>query len=268
MPAKLPRFRLKKFKPTTSSSNLDRARRIRSNKVWKARISRTQTMLSGYAGKNRPINIFRNVATVQEGRLPFNSEGFYCLPYSENFAITANGTTGITTGTYTYNLTGPYDPRIQLLGGQPLQYDQISYMYERYWVRKCEVWVTFSNPKYSGMYCGVRVRGSTNPVEVYNKTIDECREMDLTKSKPINANGEGRTKFKFTVIPWQILGITKGQYNNLEYSGTVNAVPSVNVILEPYAAHTVSGQEDATIRCYVYIKYYIQMTNKQTVLDA
>jgi len=215
----------------------------------------------------RPVNIFRNMSTVQEGYLPFNQSGYFRLPYSENFAITTNGSTGVTHGTYSYNLSGPYDPRIQLLGGQPMQWDQIIPLYERYWVRKAVVSVHFSNPAKSGMVCGVRVRSSTNPIEVYGKTIDQCREMDLCKLKTLNANGEGKCSFKFTVYPWQIIGITKGQYNNLEYGAAINTIPQVSAILEPYAAHTVID-ETPTIRCYVKIIYYIQLSNKQTVFDV
>lgn len=252
-------------------SNMAKARAAKAHKKFLAQSGsnwnlHTTGKRSGY-GTGRPINIFRNTATVQEGYLPFNQQGYFRLPFSENFAITTNGTSGLAGGTYTYNLSGPYDPRIQLLGGQPMQWDQINPQYERYWVRKAEVSVHFSNPSGSGMIVGCRVRSSTNPIEAYSKTIDQCREMDLTKMRTLNMNGEGNQSFKFSVYPWQVIGITKDQYNNLEYGAATNTIPQVSAILEPFAFSTVAAA-DLTIRCYVKIIYYIQLTNKQTVFDA
>lgn len=248
-----------------SRSSASRARSASNSRL--STVNRFASAADKYRGAGRPINIFRNTATVQEGYLPFNQQGYFRLPFSENFAITTNGTSGLAGGTYTYNLSGPYDPRIQLLGGQPMQWDQINPLYERYWVRKAEVSVHYSNPSGSGMIVGCRVRASTNPIEAYGKTIDQCREMDLTKMRTLNMNGEGNQTFKFTVYPWQIIGITKDQYNNLEYGAAINTIPQVSTVLEPFAFSTVAAA-DLTIRCYVKIIYYIQLTNKQTVFDA
>lgn len=224
--------------------------------------------LGKYGTGNRPVNIFRNPTTMQEGALPFNSQGLFRLPFAENFAISADGTLGTSVVTYAYSGNGPYDPRIQIGGGQPIQWDDISPLYERYWVHYCKVSVIFSNPTHDGMVCGVRVRTNVNSVATTGRTIDELAEMDLCKQKRINNSGKQVTSFNFTLKPYQIIGITKGQYNNLEYSGLVaSSNPAVQPYIEPYACHTVAG-ETGVIRCYVKVTYYIQMTNKITSLDA
>lgn len=204
----------------------------------------------------------------QTGRLPFTTGGLYKLPFSESFAITANGTLGTAAITYQYGLSGPYDPRINLGGMQPIQWDQVSPMYERYWVWGAKVTVTFNNPSNDGMLVGFRIRGSTNTLATSGLTIAEIKETELTKSRWVNNSGNQTRVFKAYIRPWQILGITKTQYNNLEYSAQTTAVPTVQPVLEPFALHTVTGEDAATIRCTVRIVYYIQMTNKISVLDV
>lgn len=207
---------------------------------------------------------------IQTGRLPFANMGYYRLPYTDSFAITADGDTGLSAITYAYNLCSVYDPNTSIgLGqGQPLQYDLIKNAFERYWCRAAKVTITFSNASQSGGLCGFRIRNSTNVgATTDGRTIAEIKEMDLTRSKWINTQGENVRTFKFFIRPWQIMGVTKAQYNNLEYSAQTNASPTAYVVLEPFFLHTVSGQTN-TIRCTVNIKYYVQMTNRQTILDA
>lgn len=205
--------------------------------------------------------------SIQTGRLPFTASGFYRLPYSESFPISSNGTTGTSVVVYQYGLNAPYDPRTNLGGGQPIQWDQVASYYERYWCWGAKVTVTFSNPDYDGMLVGFRIRGSTNAVATSGLTIAEIKEVENTRSRWIHNTGNQTTVFKAYVRPWHILGITKAQYNNLEFSAQTSSVPTVQPILEPFALHSVAEQT-ATVRCTVRIVYYIQMTNKQTVLDA
>lgn len=207
---------------------------------------------------------------IQTGRLPFSNMGFYRLPYTDSFPITASGSSGLSVINYSYNLCSVYDPNLTVgLGqGQPLQYDLIAPAFERYWVRRAVVSVCFSNASQSGGLVGFRIRNSTNVgATTDGRTIAEIKEMDLTKSRWLNTQGENKTTFKFTIKPWDIMGVTKAQYNNIEYSAQTNNSPSAYVILEPFLLHTVAEQSN-TVRCTVSIKYYVQMTNRQTILDA
>lgn len=206
---------------------------------------------------------------VQQGRLPFSNVGIYRLPYSESFPITADGTTGLTNTGYTYRLNSVYDPRVELGGGQPMQFDYLvgPFLNGRYWVKGVKFTVTFSNPDQDGMLVGFRIRASTNGTTSIGKSIAEVKEMDLTRSRWIHNTGNQTTSFSHYIKPWNVFGITREQYNNFEYSAGVSANPDQIVLLEPFALHSVSGQE-ATIRCTVSIRYYIQLTNRTTVLDV
>lgn len=205
---------------------------------------------------------------VQTGRLPFSTQGFYKFPYSESYAITSNGSDGVSTFGYSYNLTGPYDPRLELGGLQPIQWDQVYPQYERYWVRGAKVSVTYSNPSHDGALVGVRVRSSTNTtIATSGRTVDELKELESTRSRWIMNTGNQVANFSFYVRPWEVIGIGKMQYGNIEYSSQTNNNPQVYPVLEPFVLHSVAEQV-LTIRCTVRITYYVQMTNKLSVKDV
>lgn len=196
----------------------------------------------------------------QKGYLPFAQKFMVRLPYVENYAISADGTTGLTSVQNTFSLNNLFDPRYNVGGHQPLQYDSISPAYERVWCWGAKVVLTFSNPTYDGMYVGYRVRGNTNSVVTTGQNLEYIQEMRESKIKPLNGSGSQTCQFKFYVDNPKVLGVTKGQYNNLEYSHPVNNNPAVLVWLEPFALHSVSG-ETGVVRCNVNITYYAQMTN-------
>lgn len=262
---------VKRYKSSTVSRRYRRTRRLMPNRAGN-KISGPYTAKhygTKDARNSRWAAVFgRTNPTIQSKYLPFTESYFAHLPYVESQAITTSSTTGLSYGSYTYNLTGPYDPRIQLGGGQPTQWDQTQFIYERYWVRAVKFSIVFTNPSQDGMYCGFRVRNSTDPVDAYSKDMDDLRQLPNTKVRYINNSGGQVTTFKGFVRPWDILGVTKGQYNNMEYSAQMGAIPSVNVVLEPFAGATDLVAEVQTIRCSVKITYYIQMTNRQTVVDV
>jgi len=207
--------------------------------------------------------------SIQTGRLPFARGGLYRLPYSESFAINADGTTGLSAINSTFALNGPYDPLVQIGGMQPLQWDQVAFMYQKYIVHKAVCTVTFNNPAQDGLLVGIRVRSVNNPVTTPNRTIAEIKEMDNTRSTWVNNSGSQTRAFKFTVRPWDIAGLTKVQYmcDRQDYQAAINTNPSWFCYLEPFALATVAGETNI-VRCTVRIVYYIQFMEGQTKLDA
>lgn len=206
---------------------------------------------------------------VQTGRLPFARGGLYRLPYSESFAISASGTTGVTVVPNAFVLNGPYDPLVAIGGLQPMQWDQVAFMYQKYIVHKAKCTVTFNNPLYDGALVGLRVRSDQNAITTQGRTIAEVKEMDNTRSKWVNNTGNQTRSFSFTVRPWDIAGLSRVQYmcDRQDYQAAVNTNPTWKCWLEPFMLHTVAG-EDNVIRCTVRIIYYVQFMEGQTKLDA
>lgn len=205
-----------------------------------------------------------NKTQVQHGYLPFNVRYNTRLPYVENYAITADGTTGLSAVVNQFSGNSVYDPRYNIGGHQPLQFDQISIAYERVWVWGTKVILTFANPSHDGMYVGYRVRASTNAVTTNGKNIEYIQEMRESKIRAINNSGKQSTTFTFYVNNPKVLGITKTQYSNVDYSElTGGPISPVSTLVEPYAIHTVNG-ETATVRCNIKLIYYAQFTNPIT----
>lgn len=225
---------------------------------YKKKASRSTTLKSRgrVAGNFRP--------TIQKGYLPFGREFFARLPYVENFALSADGTLATSAIASTFSCNNVFDPRVQVGGHQPLQYDSISLAYERVWVHGCKAEITFNNTTLDGLYVGYRIRANTNAITTNGKSLDYIQEMRESVIAPLNNSGTQTKKFTVYIPNHKILGITKAQYANLEYSHGVNTNPAVFVYIEPYALHTVIG-ETATCRCNVKLTYYCQFTNPVTL---
>jgi len=201
--------------------------------------------------------------SVQRGYLPFGRQYFAKLPYVENFAISASGTTQLSATQYTYVSNSVYDPRYETGGHQPLQYDYLAAVYERVWVHGAKVTLTFSNPTHDGMWVGYRCRAATNSVATSGQNLEYVQEMRDSIIKPCNNTGSQTKTFTFYVPNYRLFGITKTQYTNLEYSHVINAAPTAFGVIEPFAIHTVVG-ETGVIRCNIKITYFCQFTNPIT----
>jgi len=196
----------------------------------------------------------------QTGYLPFGEKYLCRLPYVDNSFITASGTTGVVS-TNAYRLNSMFDPLYAVGGNQPLQFDTLAANYERFFVKRASVHITFSNPDYDGVWVGFRVRAATNSVTIAGQTLNYAQELANTEFHPINNTGSQTSSFSFDVDLPKIFGVTEAQYGNLEYSHTTAANAGVDALLEIAAAHTVTG-ENATVRYNVKIIYHADCTNR------
>lgn len=207
------------------------------------------------------LTIAREPPTRQFGYLPFGREYIADLPYVENYYISANGTTGLTTLGYIFNGNNAYDPRYDTGGHQPFQYDILASLYERAWVLGAQVELTFSNPSQDGMYVGCRVRAATNSVVTASQTLDYIQELADSMISPLNNTGSQTKAFRFRFKNASVFGVSDATYDELTYSHQTNGSPSAFTVIEPFAVNTVSGT-DATVRVNIKITYRIRFTNR------
>lgn len=246
-----------KFKQSKKATRRNKKKPKATTKKYTRRNTNNKGLVA--IGAGRP--------TIQRGYLPFGTAYFAKLPYVENSYIEANGTTGLSSVGYTYAANNAYDPRYQTGGHQPLQYDILASHYERVWVWGCAVELTFSNPAYDGMWVGYRCRGNTNPIATTGQSLEHLQEMRESAIRPLNNTGSQKTTFKFWISNPRLLGITKAQYNNLEYSHTTGGNPAVFNLIEPFAVHTVTGETVAPVRYNIKMTYYCQFTNPMSELQ-
>lgn len=203
-------------------------------------------------------------STTQKGYLPFGRQYKARLPYVETNFISCNDLTQLTDVGSTYRANSVFDPRFEVGGHQPLQYDILQAIYERCWVQGCKVELTFSNPSADGMYCGYRVRGATNPVTTTGKTIEYLGEMRDSVYKPINNTGNQTCKFNFYVPCAKMLGLTNAQYADIQYSESMIAAVFPAVLIEPFALTTSGTGVSDTIRYVIKMTYHVTFTNPIT----
>lgn len=237
------------------------------SKTYKRRTPAAKTRKTTYRKKRTTYKkrssgpvIASSRPTIQRGYLPLGHTYWAKLPYVDNFAISADGTTGLSSTDLTYAANDPWDPQFSAGGHQPMQWDVMAAHYERVWCWGCHVTMTFSNPSADGMYVGYRCRNATDGVSTVNQTLSHIQEIRNCALRPINNTGSQVTTFKFYVSNPKLFGILKSQYSNITYSSTTNNHPGAFNLIEPFAIHTVAGQT-GVIRCNIKLIYHCQFTN-------
>ncbi len=204
---------------------------------------------------------------MQRGYLPFGREYVGRLPYSESFAITANGSTGLSAIGYTFR-NSLYDPRVQVGGHQPLQYDTLSTLYGTYSITQIDYEVTFSNPDADGMMVGLRARSSLNSVVTSGQTIDYLTEMGDSLLRPLNNTGSQVQTFRGSLPVDRVLGVPKSTLRTLYYQEDASGnLPTYQALLEPFAVHTVA-EANATCRCTVKLILHFIANNRVSAVQS
>lgn len=201
---------------------------------------------------------------VQRGSSLFPATYLTRLKYAENTYVSASGTTGLTALGFTYRLNDMYDPRLDVGGNQPLEYDAMAAIYNHVITYSAKITMEFSNPSHDGMYVGYRIRPQTDGTGTAALTLDAIQEKQWTKCRPLNNTGKQTCSFSVYVPISQVFGITKVQYAEIEtYGHQVGTDPVLNALLEPFACHTVAG-ETATVRINTKITFYSKWSSRQT----
>lgn len=215
----------------------------------------------------RFTQLFAEKPAHQQGYLPFGREYIARLPYVENYYASADGTTGLSDVPYTYRGNSVYDPRYNAGGHQPFQYDILSPLYERVWVDRADIEVTFSNPSADGCWVGLRCRCATNSVATAGNGLDYLQELADSMLQPLNNTGTQAVVMRATVLGYKAVGISKAAWENLEYSHTTNGDPSAGWFIEPYVVNTISGTT-ATVRINIKITYHCRFTNRVSTTQS
>ncbi len=155
---------------------------------------------------------------------------------------------------HTYALTNLFDPDYTGAGNQPIGFDQVSTMYNRFRVMSVRIVLEFANNTNVPVDVGYVISTApTLPASPFSWCVQRIADQKLLS---YNTGGNSTTKFVIVVSPWEVLGIQKRQYiDEADYSGTSAAGPSRTCYLNVWTlGRSGTANVQATIRFYYKVE--------------
>lgn len=208
-----------------------------------------------------------NATSIQRGYLPLGKEFLARLPYCETFTLTAPYATNVSSTIYTYRTNDIYDPRVEVGGHQPLQFDTLATVYHRVWVWGAKVTMVFTNPSNSGAFVGYRIRQTGDTSTTSGKALDYMMEMRNSVVRPIPNTGKQSVMLNTYINNPRVQGMTKAQYSDINNSHLMTGDPTNQIYLEPFAL-THNASADTTVQCTIKVIYYCQFTQGNTSVQS
>jgi hypothetical protein len=177
---------------------------------------------------------------------------FTVMPWAWATGLSSPATT--LTGIVTYRLNGPFDPDTVLGGGQPRGYDQLTPIYDQYRVVRADVEITFSDPTAEFFYGGYRVRrsGDTNTAGL---TYGQAVDLPLTRLEHITTTGSRWRRYKFSINPATVYGMTDAQLNDdPNFAASASGLPTNEVDVDIIALCTAASAVASSVQ--VRIQYH------------
>lgn len=210
--------------------------------------------------------LIKRTKTFQRGFTMFSQELYAKMPFSETFQLTGSAVTQSAVVNYYYGLNCAYDPRLNVGGGQPLTYDQLRVVYNRYQVYGAYIKIKFWDPTADGAMVGYRIRTNFDTIATNNADITNLGMAPFTKMKELNNTGNQTVNFEGYVDIAKAFSINRQQLISEDsYGSLVSGNPVSQVWLEPFIINRYSSA--TTCNCTVYIRYYTKFSVPQTLWD-
>jgi hypothetical protein len=158
---------------------------------------------------------------------------------------------------YTYALTNLFDPNFTAVGTQPVSFDEWATMYRRFRVLANQVEVTFvcntNAPVEVGYFLST---APTLPASIFSWPV-QSRGNSATLS--YNTGGNAVRTFRFKVLPWDILGLTRQQYmDDMDFSHSNSAGPSRTCYMHLFTSAYLAAV--ANVVHTVKMKYSVELS--------
>lgn len=187
----------------------------------------------------------------------------YCckLKYSEHLSFTSGAYND-----FIIRGNGPYDPKFAAFGGQPMYWDQLTALYNRYTAISSSVAVTFVNKTSTGEASFTKVGiyplgDSTTAMDINTATErDNCKYSQLGP----NSGDQGIITIDHYAKATAILGKAKDENTDDILSADISSVPA-----RQWFWHIFAGTLDQLTATNVYIDvtvtYYVKFFNRKEV---
>jgi len=186
---------------------------------------------------------------VSNMRGAFPNRLYAKLRYVDQLTLNADNLTGLTGTEIPYRLNSLFDPYFLTGGHQPLGYDQLTPLYQRYKVYKVEVQVAVrGRASGSGLpFVAVNVR---NGASTY--TLGSLKRVGEIQEQPANTVLDGTILQSWSQTIWchKVEGKTFAEYMAEDSYG---ALTSTNPSITPYIALVCGSIDEVTCGAYVTI---------------
>lgn len=242
--------------PFAKSSRKRRTRRIAkpAPAIRRRRVAtRPTTMRRRPYGVSTRLNLpSKRATTILSYVSPFSGSSSGVTPYSQVFS--ANSL---------------YDPDITGVGHQPYMFDQISALYTKNQVNACNITIEgFSNTAGTSgamvmIYATVYSALPSNDPYVLQETNNTKRFMRYK----LVSDAQNRFKLSLYVRIYEVLGISKAEYNDELYKGTNTASPTKMAFLH-VIAYPPDKTSVVTMDYTCKIRYYCEFSNQAIVSQS
>lgn len=186
----------------------------------------------------------------------------YCCKLKYSFTTNANSSFSdlIVRG------NGAYDPEVALGGGQPMYWDQLASLYQRYTALSSSIAVTFVNKSGSGEASFTKVGAYPIGTQTSPLTLQEATERDNCKYAQLgpNTGDQGIITLNHYAKATAVLGKARDENTDDVLSSDISTTPA-----RPWYWHIFAGSLDATTAVNVYIDvtvtYYIKFYDRREV---
>lgn len=216
-------------------------RPYRRSKRRKPRMSRLQTLTVRQPGNILPDRL--KTTLIYEEKIQVNPAGL--------------------TGGYNYNLNSLYDPNRAGTGHQPMGFDELAGLYNRYRVHGCAYEVTWSNFNTPVRVGVCPLNGSSNPADV-----DDLSEQPYSSTTIVGTIGSGGNdirRLKGYIGMKKLMGRTILDDRD---EAVVTASPSEVAILSLLYESLDGSTAMTSANHIVRLKYYVEFFDKKSLVGS
>lgn len=206
-------------------------------------------------GGSRLPNLFKFKPINDYGTIPdpFPTRLVATTRYTDQFQIVTPAIQYSTPATEnTYRLNSIFDTDYSGTGSTVVGHATLSEIYDSYIVTGARVRVSFDNPSWDG--CNVFVSLNQNSTTI-TKTIDQMLRHNRVQHAVLNDSGNQHKAFNFDVKPWQVLGLSKLEWdaNKSTRNAAINASPITPLILRLSAAPDTATAISVQVKIEVFM---------------
>lgn len=175
-------------------------------------------------------------------------------------------TTAAVSGVYQFRLNSLYDPDLTGIGHQPMAFDNLSLLYNKYRVISCG-WRIQQPSNYNGTPIIVACNPNNDPLISWTNFGEMC-EQPRTKYLLNNPGGRIMTLSGKTYLP-KLLGRTKAQYMADDiYSSVVSTNPVENALLYVNTFSGQTGEAIGSVPLHVVLEYTVEWFDQKHILQS